>query len=40
MNSLVVLDTEVGWVNVAGNIDGGTPDSLYGGIDSIDCGNI
>jgi len=38
--NIVVLDTEIGWVKTSSQIDGGTPDSVYGGTTDIDCGGI
>lgn len=40
MSNIVILDTEIGWTKTAYNIDGGTPDSLYGGITLIDGGGV
>ena len=40
MVDIVVLDSEIGWAKVSDNIDGGTPESIYGGNNNIDCGGI
>lgn len=40
MNNLVVLDSEIGWFRPTYNLDGGTPESLYGGTTLIDGGGI
>ena len=38
MNELVILDSEIGWVKLSYNIDGGDAFSIYGGTIIIDGG--
>ena len=38
MSNIVVLDSEIGWIKISYNIDGGNAFSVYGGQILIDGG--